>query len=409
MLSEKNVQQKIVEWKQLVINVLDRLKPISDKYNLLELELISMPGWLDDGYSEAIEIKRNSIEEQKETLVNTKFNILDKEKEALVYFSNNYLSVKNEEGFWLFLSETVDEICDNGNLFPKSWMLFHLSLYITSPSETKYSKRIKDLGSPIAYLKELCLSLPDDYEKYLSDKEKEKSEKDELDAIKTSNKGEIKLILDENLIDATNKASLMNSPRTLLKMYELVVEKANKQSAKLDQLGADEWLDFSKKLSEKYKMANNQYNLVEVIVLEKNESVDSPGHALISITNSKNEKIYYDNNKCFSSVVTLTEFEYKEKYSNRKALVKNFVINQTEHNNTIDYLNQIIGKEYDILTFNCVQFANEILCCLRNIEMKNLFMLSELEGLNISGGFIEQIYCGYIEKTQQSKSVGYFS
>lgn len=83
---DSKVQVKVpANWKQLVTGVLDRVKPISDRYNYLETEILK----IDDFSNENIE----KLRMEQDGLVNKELLVTQEESKSLDYFKDNYTYV----------------------------------------------------------------------------------------------------------------------------------------------------------------------------------------------------------------------------------------------------------------------------------------------------------------------------
>ena len=202
-----------------------------------------------------------------------------------------------------------------------------------------------------------------------------------------------KLIMESPLEEVVKKTDEVNSPRRMLKLYDTI----NAKTKKLTELGdaqAKDWENLAKRVQEKHQVVNDQKNTLGVVILERDcNSLVSPGHGLVYIKDHDGNITYYENIP--GGTRQLTPQQYLDTYSHRASLTKEMSLNQTQHNNTMDYINErlIENKTYIPVINDCISLVQGAVETANNgVTLKDMFSVEALEKIEVDGLFRGRIY-----------------
>ena len=197
----------------------------------------------------------------------------------------------------------------------------------------------------------------------------------------------------ERIEEVVKKIDGINSPRRMLKLYDTI----NAKTKKLTELGdvqAKDWENLAKRAQEKHQIVNDQKNTLGVVILERDcNSLVSPGHGLVYIKDHNGNITYYENIP--GGARQLTPQQYLDTYSHRASLTKEMSLNQTQHNNTMDYINErlIENKTYIPVTNDCISLVQgAVEAANKEVTLKDMFSVEALEKIEVDGLFRGRIY-----------------
>lgn len=390
------VQVKVpANWKKLVTGVLDRLKPISDRYNHLESEIIK----IDDFSNENIE----KLRIEQEDFVNKEFLVTQEESESLDYFKDNYAYVTDGLIFNIVYN-FVSDLCVYNEIYGNSWLLGHLSTEFLYPDDGVHGKRIKELGSPVAYLKEVCLSLPDNYEEYLARLDNLRELNDEAQRLEIEIFGEPKStyddeVLKENLSDKAYNGYVSQTAKYIEYLKDKNKSRLEKDSQNFEKdIFLNEPSDREENFSDQLKSLENNFTNFKINNYSVIVQILGP-NGLLSFGHARVGMLCGDSLKWFGFNPSGVKEEFDD--LGRKNVKKSITIISEQYERAYEFIKSY-SEVYSATTNNCIMFADRVLeVCKLSTRCRDLFSFEEMREIGVSEWFVS--YCKYIEPLSQEK------
>lgn len=296
-------------------------------------------------------------------------------------------------------------LCVYKEIYGNSWLLGHLTTEFLYPDDGVPGKRIKELGSPVAYLKEICLSLPDNYEEYLARLDHLRELNDEVQRLETEVFGEPRNTYDdetlkENLSNEAYNNYIFGKIKYVEHLKNEIKNKSEKYNKSFDgdiflnklyKIDKEDLSNQLKNLEDKFTnfKINNYLLIVQIL---GSDGLLSFGHARVGVFCGDNLKWFG-----FNPSGVKEEFDDLE----RKNVKKIITIISEQYERAYEFIKNY-SEVYSATTNNCIMFVDRVLeVCQLSTRCRDLFSFEEMREIGVSEWFVN--YCKYVKPLSQEK------